>query len=140
MLRWLVGGILLLLACLGIGYGVYQSPWFDSGPANAIVLIIMDTVRADHTSLCGYSRPTTPNLERFAKEGAVFTCEARAPGSWTLPSHASFFTGKQALDHRAHELPTHRGEDGGKAVKGTSAAVRPLKKSKTLASMLGKAG
>jgi len=57
-----------------------------------IIFIVMDTVRADHLSSYGYSRPTTPNLDRLAREGVLFE-NAIAPSSWTLASHASMFTG-----------------------------------------------
>jgi len=65
-----------------------------------VLLIMLDTVRAMSMSLYGYSRPTTPELERFATRGALFT-RAIAPAPWTLPSHASVFTGREA-----HELST----------------------------------
>jgi len=61
----------------------------------------MDTVRADHTSLCGYARPTTPTLAAMAARG-LWSCDAVAPGSWTLPSHASYFTGLEVQEHGAH--------------------------------------
>ena len=54
---------------------------------------MLDTVRRDRLSLYGYRRPTTPNLERLAKNGIRFD-RARATAPWTLPSHASFFTGR----------------------------------------------
>jgi arylsulfatase A-like enzyme len=64
-------------------------------PANApnVLLIVLDTVRADHLGLYGYERSTTPVLERLAK-GAIRFDEARATAPWTLPSHASMFTGR----------------------------------------------
>lgn len=64
-------------------------------PAGApnILLLILDTVRGENLSLYGYPRPTTPNLERWARRGVVFD-RAIAPSSWTLQSHASFFTGR----------------------------------------------
>ncbi len=65
-----------------------------------VLLIILDTVRAQSLSLYGYDRPTTPNLERLAKRGVVFD-RALAPAPWTLPSHASLFTGRWH-----HELST----------------------------------
>jgi arylsulfatase A-like enzyme len=58
-----------------------------------VLLVVLDTVRADHMSLHGYYRPTTPELERLAKQGIRFD-EARATAPWTLPSHASIFTGR----------------------------------------------
>jgi arylsulfatase A-like enzyme len=57
-----------------------------------VLLIVLDTVRAKNLSLHGYHRPTTPRLDRWAREGTVFDY-AIAPAPWTLPSHASFFTG-----------------------------------------------
>ena len=58
-----------------------------------VLLITLDTVRAQNLSLYGYSRPTTPHLERLAKKGVLFE-RALATTSWTLPSHASMFTGR----------------------------------------------
>ena len=58
-----------------------------------VLLVVMDTVRADHLSVYGYERPTTPTLERLAKRGIRFD-NARATAPWTLPSHASFFSGR----------------------------------------------
>ncbi len=58
-----------------------------------VLLIVLDTVRADRLSLYGYRRPTSPRLERLASRGIRFD-EARATAPWTLPSHASLFTGR----------------------------------------------
>jgi arylsulfatase A-like enzyme len=66
-----------------------------------VLWIILDTVRAWNTSVTGYDRPTTPNLERFAGTGITFE-RAISPASWTLPSHASMFTGRHV-----HELSTN---------------------------------
>ena len=66
-----------------------------------IVLISLDTVRADHLSAYGYQRPTTPNLDRLASRGVLFE-NAIAPASWTLPSLASIFTGLLPHQHGAN--------------------------------------
>jgi arylsulfatase A-like enzyme len=58
-----------------------------------VLLIVLDTVRADHLSVYGYQRTTTTTLDRLAAHGIRFD-EARAPAPWTLASHASFFTGR----------------------------------------------
>lgn len=58
-----------------------------------VVVLILDTVRAASTSLHGYARATTPTLEKLGREGAVYEW-AISPSSWTLPSHASMFTGR----------------------------------------------
>lgn len=74
-------------------------PAAQAGAPN-VLLIMLDTVRAMSLSLYGYPRPTTPELERFAAKGVLFT-QAIAAAPWTLPSHASTFTGREA-----HELST----------------------------------
>ena len=66
-----------------------------------IVLISLDTVRADHLSAYGYQRPTTPHLDRLASRGVLFE-HAIAPTSWTLPSLASIFTGLLPHQHGAN--------------------------------------
>jgi arylsulfatase A-like enzyme len=71
-----------------------------TGPP-VVIFAVLDTVRADHTSLCGYERPTTPTLEEMVKKGAVHTCRAYSPAPWTHPSHASFFTGRSVVEHNA---------------------------------------
>ena len=90
-----------IVAFCGIGYflaepfpgpaRVKAASGEDSRAPN-IVFIVLDTVRADHLSAYGYRRPTTPNLDRLARRGALFE-NAIAPTSWTLASHASMFTG-----------------------------------------------
>jgi arylsulfatase A-like enzyme len=61
--------------------------------AQNVLLVVWDTVRAANTSLHGYGRVTTPNLERLARRGVRFE-RAFSTSSWTLPSHASIFTGR----------------------------------------------
>ena len=70
------------------------------GPPN-VLFIMWDTVRADHLSLYGYERPTSPRLEAFAKQATVYE-RATSPGMWTLPAHASMFTGLPGTSHGAN--------------------------------------
>ncbi|HEY2324849.1 MAG TPA: sulfatase-like hydrolase/transferase, partial [Thermoanaerobaculia bacterium] len=70
-----------------------------------IVLLSLDTVRADHTSLYGYSRDTTPQLKRFAA-GATLFRNPTASSNFTLPSHTSMFTGLPASVHGNYQLET----------------------------------
>jgi hypothetical protein len=65
-----------------------------------IVWIILDTTRADHLSLYGYGRKTTPYLESLAAEGTTFD-NAVSASSWTLPSHVSMLTGRYPREHGA---------------------------------------
>lgn len=58
-----------------------------------IILIVLDTVRAKSLSLFGYERPTSPQLAKLSKQGVLFT-NAISASPWTLPSHASMFTGR----------------------------------------------
>jgi arylsulfatase A-like enzyme len=58
-----------------------------------VLLIVLDTVAAGHLSLYGYERPTSPTLLELAERGIRFDA-ARAASSWTLPSHATIFTGR----------------------------------------------
>ena len=69
-----------------------------------IVLITLDTTRADHLSSYGYTRPASRNLDALAGESLVYT-SAVSPSSWTLPAHASLFTGKFTSSHGARKDP-----------------------------------
>ena len=63
-----------------------------------IVLVVLDSVRALNCSVHGYARSTTPHLERLADEGTLFE-DASSVGCWTLPVHASLFTGLYPSRH-----------------------------------------
>ena len=63
-----------------------------------IILILVDTLRADHLSCYGYSRRTSPHLDAFAEDATLYTA-AISPGAWTPPSHASIFTGTYPSCH-----------------------------------------
>src|SRR5262249_54878468 len=70
-----------------------------AGPARPnILLIVWDTVRADHLSLYGHSRPTTPRLDAFARSARVFD-DCVSVASTTAPAHASMFTGLLPVEH-----------------------------------------
>lgn len=57
-----------------------------------VILISLDTLRADHLSVYGYPRKTSPCISDIAKQGTLFK-KAYSSASWTLPSHISLFTG-----------------------------------------------
>ncbi len=67
-----------------------------------VLFVVMDTVRKDRLTPYGYDRPTTPNLADFAEEATVFE-QAVAPAPWTLPVHASLFTGLYPSQHGADQ-------------------------------------
>jgi arylsulfatase A-like enzyme len=93
----LVGAVSLLAASLWAQDRLKE--WREAGRALPppgspnVLLIVMDTVAAGHLALYGYDRPTSPTLEELAARGVRFD-RAQATSSWTLPSHASFFTGR----------------------------------------------
>jgi arylsulfatase A-like enzyme len=97
--RGLVGMVGLLVVVVAVCFG--REAWAaraaraaDARPAGTenVLLIVLDTVRADRLSVYGHDRKTTPNLERFAARGVRFD-KAYATAPWTAPSHASMFTG-----------------------------------------------
>ncbi len=59
-----------------------------------VVILFIDTLRADHLSLYGYDRPTSPNIDAWAAGGTAFT-NARSVAPWTLPSSRTMLTGVQ---------------------------------------------
>ena len=65
-----------------------------------VVLISIDSLRADHLGSYGYDRQTSPNIDRLAAEGVLFT-QAMSTTSWTLPAHVSLLTG---LYPQAHDV------------------------------------
>ena len=84
----------------------YNDDWLVAGmhfsPKKPDVLVIvLDTVRADHLSTYGYHRQTSPELSALAENGVLFR-DVTASSSWTWPSHASIFTGLLPWDHGAH--------------------------------------
>jgi arylsulfatase A-like enzyme len=88
--------LLALLFCAGCGgCGDHDA---KSPTTPNVLLVVMDTTRADRCSFEGYARPTTPRLDAFAKDAVVFK-DAWAPADWTAPSHASLFTGLRPEHH-----------------------------------------
>jgi arylsulfatase A-like enzyme len=124
----LVSMLVLAAAVSGTGCFLKSRP-LEKPP---IVLIVIDTLRADHVGSYGYARRTTPNLDVFATEAVRFT-EAHAAASWTVPSMASMFTGVHPWRHdvQTAELTGERGVQ-------TQAKLSPL--FSTLAESLGEAG
>lgn len=87
-----------------------------------VVLIVLDTTRASSLSVYGHARPTTPRLEEFARSAVRFD-RCVSPSPWTVPAHASLFTGL---------YPSAHGTEGDNPI---LAAGRPL-----LATLMQRAG
>jgi arylsulfatase A-like enzyme len=103
-------GILLVVALVAGTVGARWVDWREhslvgrlpqaqAGAPN-VLLITLDTLRADHLSSYGYERATSPNIDRLAHGGVLFE-HAFANSSWTLPAHASLFTGRLPFEHKA---------------------------------------
>lgn len=75
---------------------------------NNLIVISVDTLRADMLSCYGYDRPTSPTIDGVAQEGVLFE-DVSATAPWTLPSHASIFTGlypnRHGVKSRSQSLP-----------------------------------
>ena len=82
-----------------------QSTGAASGGKYNVLLITLDTIRADHLSVYGYDRDTTPRLRDFAREATVYT-RAVAVSDITPSSHASIFTGFYPSWHGTYVVPS----------------------------------
>ena len=88
---------LLILVALASGCG-RESPRSQAGGPRNLLLITVDTLRADHLGTYGYARSTTPELDRLAAQSVVFE-QAYASSCWTLPTLASLMTSQFASTH-----------------------------------------
>lgn len=75
-----------------------------------VLLWVMDVQRAKNLGCYGYLKPTSPNIDRIAKEGATFLNNI-SPAVWTLPSHASLFTGKYISGHGVGQRYNYRPQE-----------------------------
>ncbi|MEM9907416.1 MAG: sulfatase [Cyanobacteria bacterium P01_D01_bin.44] len=73
----------------------------DSQPNSQpdIIFLVLDTQRTDRLSCYGYDKPTSPNIDALAAEATLFK-NAIAPAQWTIPSHASMFSGLYPSQHQ----------------------------------------
>ncbi len=71
-----------------------------------VMMIVLDTARADRFSAYGYERLTTPEIDQIASEGMLFE-QAISSGVYTLPGHASIFTGAPSSVHGANTPILH---------------------------------
>ncbi|RLE27827.1 MAG: hypothetical protein DRJ65_01660 [Acidobacteria bacterium] len=97
--RWLcLGGVLSALLVFGFAVLLLgRTP----GRPRAIILISIDTLRPDHLGVYGYSRPTSPFMDKFAETATVFE-HATSTSSWTLPAHISLMVSRYSADHGVH--------------------------------------
>src|SRR5689334_13292421 len=97
--RSVAAALLVALVAAGVlvAVGVGACSHEQSHPN--VILIVVDTLRADRLHCYGDPRATSPEIDDLAKEGTLFTeCVAQAP--WTLPSMSSMLTGRYVTQHR----------------------------------------
>lgn len=75
-------------------------------PPPNVILISIDTLRADHLSAYGHPHNTSPHLDAWAAESAVLFQNVVAQAPWTVPSHVSMFSGLDALRHGVNHADT----------------------------------
>ncbi len=69
-----------------------------------VLIVSIDTLRADHLGCYGYARATSPRIDAFAQTGVLFE-HAQSSAPWTLPSYGSLFTSRSPTVHRAGVNP-----------------------------------
>jgi len=97
--------LLLVSAGAGLALALAAFLWLGQRSASArrVILVSIDTLRADHLGCYGYPRPTSPVLDAIAAQGVLFE-DVFSPSPWTLPAHGSLLTG---LYPSRHGLKSH---------------------------------
>ena len=107
---WAAAIGLVVVAAVGWTLLRGSGPWVQTTRPKNVLLITLDTTRADHLGCYGRPNAQTPNLDRLAREGTLFTrCTASSP--LTLPSHSSIMTGLYPYVHGARQNGTGRLSD-----------------------------
>lgn len=106
---WLAAATITLFVAIQGGGWLNERIKTSSLPSAApaapnVIVIIVDTLRADHLSSYGYERDTSPFMDSLAAEGVRYE-NAIAPSSWTQPVHASMLTGRYTYEHQAENAP-----------------------------------
>lgn len=118
--RWLA--LTVVIGC-AIFVGLSEARAAEEGPGSYnLILISIDTLRADRLGSYGYDRDTSPRIDAFARKGALFE-NAVAESGWTLPSHVTMLSGLYPSTHGV-----------------THPALKPNSQTALLAELLGGAG
>jgi arylsulfatase len=101
--------VLVVFLCAGLACGTHEDAAPSDGPPLPNVLLVsIDTLRADRLGVYGYPRGTTPHLDAFAEQ-AIRYAQAWAPSPWTLPSHVALLTGRHpseiGIRHMKSRIP-----------------------------------
>jgi arylsulfatase A-like enzyme len=95
--------IVTVIVCLG----VLSTAWAAPGPAPNVVVITIDTLRADHLGCYGDKQIKTPNIDALAQDGVRFE-RAYTPVPVTLPAHTALFTGTYPLRSGMHDFADNK--------------------------------
>jgi arylsulfatase A-like enzyme len=109
-----IAAIAVAASCLALFFGLRAASTPPAGPSSAavgssagpppnIIILLLDSLRADHLSAYGYPLPTSPRIDRLAKEGILFR-RCIAASSWTVPTHATLFSGMLPSAHGDYSL------------------------------------
>jgi len=98
----IVGGLVAVLIAGGLGTWVLWQSGAGSTSGGPVILVVIDTLRADRLPVYGYAPGRAPALAAFAREAVVFD-RAYAHAPQTLPSHASIFTGRLPFEHKVRD-------------------------------------
>lgn len=93
-----LGLALIVIVAAAAGVWFYAQKRMKAEPPRNVILITIDTLRADHLGAYGYGPAQTPNIDRMAGEGAQFL-QATATTPLTLPAHSSIMTGDYPTTH-----------------------------------------
>jgi arylsulfatase A-like enzyme len=99
-----VPGLAAILAACVLGCRPASGPGAAATPSarerapQSLLLIVVDTLRADHLGCYGYARPTSPRIDGLAREGVLFE-RAQSHSPWTMPSVATMFTSLEPREH-----------------------------------------
>ena len=89
----------------GVALALWRSRTTFACPGCNLLLISIDTLRADHLGAYGYSRDTSPNIDALAKRSLVFE-QAMSSAPWTIPSHLAILTGREPTAVIPHTMAT----------------------------------
>jgi arylsulfatase A-like enzyme len=97
------GGMALLAVAAMAWLALPLAAGFRAQDRSSVILVSLDTLRADRLGSMGYPRPTTPILDQLAAEGTVME-KGISPAPWTLPAHVSLFTSQLPDEHRVRRV------------------------------------
>src|SRR4051812_1602625 len=96
--RWVTSLLVLAVAAGVLARHASRSEWGGGHPAWNVLIVTLDTTRADRLGAYGFADAATPNIDRLAREGVLFE-QAESAAPLTLPAHTSLFTGRFPFQH-----------------------------------------